>query len=311
MRLLDPPNFVNTSPLSPGGSVDQHMQNVMFWVFWLSVVVGVLVSGLLLFSFFRFRRRSDEDMPTQFHGNTKLELTWTMIPFVILITLFVVTMANMGYIQTSDDAVASSGKPAIHVTVIGQQFTWTFDYVSAGIAGHQKGGTDIQTVTDLYIPPDTPIDLAVVSTDPHGSDSEDVTCASSPKVPTGADAAHTQAARDLQSKMAAVQSDPNLTADQKQFEVLAQGIKMQGCGVNHSLYVPSLAGQVNAIPGRVNNIWLDGHYTGPSPGAQNKETIYYGQCTELCGLNHAGMLLEVHVLPDQKAYDAWLTGAAS
>ena len=66
--------------------------------------------------------------------------------------------------------------------------------------------------------------------------------------------------------------------------------------VNHSLYIPNLAGQVNAIPGQTNYIWF-----------QARPGTYYGQCTELCGVGHAGMLLEVHAMPNDK-FQQWLAG---
>ncbi|MBV8084508.1 MAG: cytochrome c oxidase subunit II, partial [Chloroflexi bacterium] len=73
-------------------------------------------------------------------------------------------------------------------------------------------------------------------------------------------------------------------------------ISGEGCGVNHSFYVPSLAGQMNAIPGQVNNLWLNAR-----PGT------YYGQCTELCGVGHAKMLITVISLP-QNQYQSCVFG---
>ena len=75
---------------------------------------------------------------------------------------------------------------------------------------------------------------------------------------------------------------------------LATAIAGQGCGVNHSFFIPSLAGQMNVIPGQVNYLWFDAR-----PGD------YYGQCTELCGTGHANMLIEIVSLNPQD-WATWL-----
>lgn len=64
--------------------------------------------------------------------------------------------------------------------------------------------------------------------------------------------------------------------------------------VNHSFYIPTVGGQVNAIPGLINDLW----FQLDNPGK------YHGACTELCGLNHAGMLIEIDAL-SQQDYTTW------
>ena len=68
--------------------------------------------------------------------------------------------------------------------------------------------------------------------------------------------------------------------------------------VNHSFYVPSIAGQVNAIPGQVNDLWFE----ADDPG------VYHGSCLELCGDGHASMLIEVDAL-SQSDYQKWYSDA--
>jgi cytochrome c oxidase subunit 2 len=58
---------------------------------YIAAVVFVVVSGLVVWSVIRYRRRDDE-LPTQTHGNNRLELTWTLIPTVIVLALFVFTL---------------------------------------------------------------------------------------------------------------------------------------------------------------------------------------------------------------------------
>jgi cytochrome c oxidase subunit 2 len=72
-----------------------------------------------------------------------------------------------------------------------------------------------------------------------------------------------------------------------------------GNDVMHSFFVPSLAVQLYAFIGRTNEAWID-----VPMGSQT----YYGQCNQICGVNHAYMPIEVKALPKEE-YAAWLKGA--
>jgi cytochrome c oxidase subunit 2 len=71
-----------------------------------------------------------------------------------------------------------------------------------------------------------------------------------------------------------------------------------GADVIHSFSVPSFGIKIDSIPGRINETWFKA----------TKEGIYYGQCSELCGRDHAFMPIAVRVVNEQ-AYNAWLTDA--
>ena len=72
-----------------------------------------------------------------------------------------------------------------------------------------------------------------------------------------------------------------------------------GNDVMHSFFVPSLAVQVYAFIGRTNEVWID-----VPAGA----STYYGQCNQICGVNHAYMPIEVRALPEAE-YQEWLKSA--
>jgi cytochrome c oxidase subunit 2 len=72
-----------------------------------------------------------------------------------------------------------------------------------------------------------------------------------------------------------------------------------GNDVMHSFFVPSLALQVYSIAGRVNEIWTE------VPKGKKK---YYGQCNQICGVNHAYMPIVIQALP-QNEYKEWLKEA--
>ena len=68
--------------------------------------------------------------------------------------------------------------------------------------------------------------------------------------------------------------------------------------VLHAFAVPSFAVKADAVPGRLNQTWF----------RATKEGIFYGQCSELCGKDHAFMPLAIRVVSQEK-YDAWLADA--
>ena len=72
-----------------------------------------------------------------------------------------------------------------------------------------------------------------------------------------------------------------------------------GNDVMHSFFVPSLAVQVYAFIGRTNEVWID---------VPAGEKTYYGQCNQICGVNHAYMPIEVRALPEAE-YQEWLKSA--
>lgn len=69
-------------------------------------------------------------------------------------------------------------------------------------------------------------------------------------------------------------------------------------GVIHDWALPAFGVKLDAIPGRVNETWFKA----------NKEGLYYGQCSELCGLNHAFMPIAVRVV-DRDTFEAWQDAA--
>jgi cytochrome c oxidase subunit 2 len=65
-------------------------------------------------------------------------------------------------------------------------------------------------------------------------------------------------------------------------------------GIIHAWTIPAFGMKIDAIPGRLNEDWFQA----------TKEGVYYGQCSELCGKDHAFMPIEVHVV-SQADFDAW------
>ena len=75
-------------------------------------------------------------------------------------------------------------------------------------------------------------------------------------------------------------------------------MQLTGADVIHAWTIPAFGVKQDAVPGRLAELWF----------AAEKEGIYFGQCSELCGKSHAYMPITVKVV-SQAQYDAWLNGA--
>ena len=98
-----------------------------------------------------------------------------------------------------------------------------------------------------------------------------------------------------------MQGQPRLlTADNAMVVPVNKVVRVQttGADVIHSWAVPSFGVKIDAVPGRLNETWFKAERTG----------TYYGQCSQLCGRDHAFMPIEVRVVSDQE-YAAWLADA--
>jgi cytochrome c oxidase subunit 2 len=77
-------------------------------------------------------------------------------------------------------------------------------------------------------------------------------------------------------------------------------VLVTGADVLHAFFIPAFGVQVTAIPGKVNEVWFKPRTVG----------TYYGECNELCGVNHAFMPIEVKVV-SQPDFDAWIAAHAT
>ncbi|MBW3592750.1 MAG: cytochrome c oxidase subunit II, partial [Actinobacteria bacterium] len=133
--------------------------NQLYWVVTtIAAVVFVLVEAALLFFIFRFRRRpgvpADAEGP-QIHGNTRLEVIWTVVPTIILIALAVFTIAKIPDVEASTGESARGD--ALHVVVDAHQFYWQYEY--------ENGALSFDT---LYVPVGRRVTLDLTSADvPH------------------------------------------------------------------------------------------------------------------------------------------------
>jgi cytochrome c oxidase subunit 2 len=94
--------------------------------FWMCVVIGILVFGVMFYSIFA-HRRSKHPKPADFHHSTTVEILWTIVPFVILIALAVPAAGTL--IKEYDTRNSD-----MTVKITGYQWKWQYEYVDQGVS---------------------------------------------------------------------------------------------------------------------------------------------------------------------------------
>ncbi len=131
----------STSIFNPAGTSARSIFHLSLLVFGITGAIFLIVAGLLLYALLRFRRRAGDphgsEEPQQIYGSTQIELSWTVIPILIVVMLF---LATARIIFATQDAPKPAN--ALDVTVVGHQFWWEFRYPKLGIV----------TANELHIP---------------------------------------------------------------------------------------------------------------------------------------------------------------
>jgi len=109
----------------------------------VTLAIFLIVAGLLLYALIRYRSRPEDSdhEPPQIYGSNQIELSWTVIPILIVVMLFLTTTRVILGTETS-----SKPEDALDVTVIGHQFWWEYRYPGLGVV----------TANELHIPVSDP-----------------------------------------------------------------------------------------------------------------------------------------------------------
>jgi cytochrome c oxidase subunit 2 len=142
------------SALKPEGSVARQLNNLFLPVFWVAVFVFCLVAFLVLYCVFRFRARSEDEAPRQMHGHTALELTWTIIPAMLLGIIAVPTVLTVFSINRAP-------KGAMQVDVTGHRWWWQYDYRDKA----DPSKILFSTANEMHIPAGQKVVLNLTSVD--------------------------------------------------------------------------------------------------------------------------------------------------
>jgi cytochrome c oxidase subunit 2 len=117
---------------------------------WLGTIVFVFTEGMLLYAMWRYRSRPGKaHQPEQVHGNTRLEILWTVIPAVVLAIIAVPT------VQTIFKTQGLARADALQVEVTGHQWWWEFRYPQYGVV----------TANEMYLPIGRTVTIALKTHD--------------------------------------------------------------------------------------------------------------------------------------------------
>jgi len=132
-----------TNIFDPAGTPARSIFSLSMLVLSVTLVIFLIVAGLLLYALIRFRQRPTDTAsePAQVYGSNQIELSWTVIPILIVVMLF---------LSTTRVILETEAKPkpasAVNVIVIGHQFWWEYRYPKLGVV----------TANELHIPVSDP-----------------------------------------------------------------------------------------------------------------------------------------------------------
>jgi len=197
--------------------------------------ITIFVMALLLYVIVRFSAKR-HPVPSRTSHNSMIEILWTVIPILILVTIAIPSFKLMYYM----DEVP---KADMTIKVTAHQWYWSYEYPD------QKVGFDSNVIQDKDLKPG-------------------------------------------QKRLLDVDNPLVVPAD------TTIRVQITGTDVIHSWFVPSFGIQEYAIIGRLNEAWMK----------VLKPGTYYGECNQICGVNHAFMPIEVKVLPKDD-FQKWLGDA--
>ena len=130
---------------------------VGIWFIFLvgAAIVGALIAVLLLIILIRYRRRDDR-LPEQVHYHIGLEVAYTVLPFLVIVGLFVITLTSLSEVE------ATQPDPDLVVDVIAFQWQWQFHYPDTDITISQP---DDQNPPVLVVPQNAVVQFNLESRD--------------------------------------------------------------------------------------------------------------------------------------------------
>lgn len=158
------------------GPSSERITNLFFPILIVAIIVLVLVEGSIIYMIRRFRAKkrmatsssdpydpdnpmelTDEPLPVQTHGNTRLEIAWTIIPTLILAVISAFTL-----VAIFDLEEITASEDSLRVTVVGQQWWWEFQY---HLDGDTESAPDFATPGELVIPVGQQVPLEITARD--------------------------------------------------------------------------------------------------------------------------------------------------
>ena len=135
-----------TSIFEPAGTPARSIFSLSMLVLAITAAIFLIVAGILAYVLVKYRARASngqgEQEPPQIYGSNQIELSWTVIPILIVVMLF---LATTRVIYTTEHAQRPTN--ALDVTVVGHQFWWEYRYPQLGVV----------TANELHVPVSDPV----------------------------------------------------------------------------------------------------------------------------------------------------------
>jgi cytochrome c oxidase subunit II len=223
-------------------SIASDLQWLDTMLLWIITVITLFVLALLIVVLVRYNQRANPN-PKTFTHNTPIEVTWTVVPIIILVFIGAFSLPVLFKQQVIPEA-------DVTIKTTGYQWFWGYEYPDHGIS------------FDSFL-------LARDQLEDHGYTQDEYLLATDTAmvVPTG--------------KTIVVQ--------------------VTAADVIHSWTIPAFGVKQDGVPGRLAELWFTVE--------EGMEGIYFGQCSELCGKDHAYMPITVKAVT-QAEYEDWLVRAA-
>ncbi|WP_226577757.1 cytochrome aa3 quinol oxidase subunit II [Halobacillus litoralis] len=146
--------------LDPKGPVAESQYELIKYSLWFMLGIIVVVFALFTFMLIKYREnrpgRKESDYDPNLHGNTAIEIVWTVIPIVIVILLSIPTVTTLYDLEKSPEPVeGQEAKEPLVIHATTADWKWFFSYPEQ----------DIETVNYLHIPVDRPIEFRLTSAD--------------------------------------------------------------------------------------------------------------------------------------------------
>ncbi|MGV6812041.1 MAG: cytochrome c oxidase subunit II [Brevirhabdus sp.] len=231
------PGGLNFQPAATSLAREIHWLDGMLLV--IITAIAVFTLALLAWVIVRYNAKANPEAATFTH-NTPIEITWTIVPVVILVFIGAFSVPVLFDQQKIPEADMT-------VKVTGHQWYWSYEY------------PDQEFEFDSFL-----------------------------------------LAKDELADYGYADDEYLLATDTAMVVPVGKTIVVQvtATDVIHSWTVPAFGVKQDGVPGRIAELWFNA----------DAEGIYFGQCSELCGKDHAYMPITVKVV-SQEAYDQWLKGA--
>lgn len=217
--------------------VSHDMYNLHMIAMIVCLFIGIAVFGVMIYSLIHHRKSRNYEAAS-FHENTRLEIIWTILPFLILIGL---AIPATKVLMRMEDTQASD----VTIKIVGSQWKWQYQYLDQGISYFSNLATPYAQIQN----------------------------------------------EAKKNKWYLLEVDkPLVVPINKKLRFL-----VTSTDVIHSWWVPKLGVKRDAIPGFMHESWA----------IIEKPGTYRGQCTELCGVNHAYMPIVVKAVSQQE-FAAWV-----